>query len=144
MKITKSEFRRIFKEQLQEILKESKMRHMLGPGFTAWEEGEDENAGNEESVRLLVREEVKGYLAEQVDKRKKGKKKLAEKAAAFKCQQCGEPMNPVSAVMGPVCGKCARDNQKQVTGASKRDQRQIKGGSRSNVIGKGKGRKEMK
>lgn len=29
-----------------------------------------------------------------------------------KCVQCGEPMTPVDAMMGPVCGECARINHK--------------------------------
>jgi hypothetical protein len=32
------------------------------------------------------------------------------------CRQCGDPMNPVSSLMGPVCGKCARANQAKATG----------------------------
>lgn len=29
------------------------------------------------------------------------------------CRQCGAPLNPVAVMLGPVCGKCVRDNHKQ-------------------------------
>jgi len=32
-----------------------------------------------------------------------------------KCQQCGKDMNPVERMLGPVCGKCVRDNHKAAT-----------------------------
>jgi len=32
-----------------------------------------------------------------------------------KCKQCGKPLNPVSALLNPVCSNCCRKNQKQVT-----------------------------
>ena len=32
------------------------------------------------------------------------------------CKQCGKPLNPVAAMLGPVCGECCRKNQKAVTG----------------------------
>lgn len=42
------------------------------------------------------------------------------------CRQCGASMNPVDAMVGsgpggkdiktPICGKCARENQRRVTG----------------------------
>lgn len=34
----------------------------------------------------------------------------------MKCKQCGKPMNPVEVMLGPVCGKCCRDNHKKVAG----------------------------
>ena len=35
---------------------------------------------------------------------------------AAKCKQCGAPLNPVAAMLGPVCGKCCRENHKRVAG----------------------------
>ena len=35
--------------------------------------------------------------------------------ARMKCKQCGTEQNPVQTLMGPVCGKCARENQKRWT-----------------------------
>jgi hypothetical protein len=32
------------------------------------------------------------------------------------CPQCGTQRNPVDAMLGNVCGKCARDNHKKATG----------------------------
>ncbi len=29
-----------------------------------------------------------------------------------KCKQCGAEMNPVAVMLGPVCGKCCRENHK--------------------------------
>jgi NMD protein affecting ribosome stability and mRNA decay len=29
-----------------------------------------------------------------------------------KCKQCGTTMNPVAVMLGPVCGKCVRENHK--------------------------------
>jgi len=31
------------------------------------------------------------------------------------CAQCGAAMNPVAVLLGPVCRKCCRKNQKAVT-----------------------------
>jgi hypothetical protein len=33
-----------------------------------------------------------------------------------KCKQCGKPMNPIERMLGPVCGKCCRDNHAAVAG----------------------------
>jgi len=32
------------------------------------------------------------------------------------CSQCGEGMNPAEVMLGPVCGRCCRKNQRRVTG----------------------------
>lgn len=32
------------------------------------------------------------------------------------CTQCGRAMNPVEAMLGPVCGKCVRKNHMAVAG----------------------------
>ena len=32
------------------------------------------------------------------------------------CVQCGGPMNPVAVLMGPVCGRCCRENHRRATG----------------------------
>lgn len=32
----------------------------------------------------------------------------------MRCEGCGKRMNPAQAMMGPVCGECARRNQKAV------------------------------
>ena len=32
------------------------------------------------------------------------------------CAQCGEPMNPVQVMLGPVCGKCVKKNHAKVVG----------------------------
>jgi hypothetical protein len=37
------------------------------------------------------------------------------------CAQCGKPMNPAERMLGPVCGKCARENQKRVTGGGRKE-----------------------
>jgi hypothetical protein len=34
------------------------------------------------------------------------------------CKQCGKQMNPVEAIMGPVCGKCCRENHAAFVGKS--------------------------
>jgi len=34
------------------------------------------------------------------------------------CQQCGTEMNPVEAMLGPVCGICCRKNQTEIAGNS--------------------------
>ena len=31
------------------------------------------------------------------------------------CRQCGKPMNPIDVMLGPVCTKCCRENQKKMT-----------------------------
>lgn len=36
------------------------------------------------------------------------------------CKQCGVPMNPIQAALGPVCGQCCRDNHKKVVGKGKK------------------------
>lgn len=33
----------------------------------------------------------------------------------MKCSQCNKQMNPVEALLGPVCGKCARVNHPRIT-----------------------------
>ncbi len=37
------------------------------------------------------------------------------------CKQCGKPMNPVERMLGPVCGKCTRENHKRATGGGRRE-----------------------
>lgn len=32
---------------------------------------------------------------------------------SVKCKQCGRLLNPVGALLGPVCGPCCRENQKR-------------------------------
>lgn len=32
------------------------------------------------------------------------------------CKQCGKPMNPAAIMLGPVCGRCCRDNHKRAIG----------------------------
>lgn len=32
-----------------------------------------------------------------------------------KCRQCGQDMNPVEVMMGPICGTCVRENHERVT-----------------------------
>ena len=31
----------------------------------------------------------------------------------MQCKQCGKAMNPVEAMLGPVCGVCCRENHKR-------------------------------
>lgn len=33
----------------------------------------------------------------------------------MKCAQCNREVNPVEALLGPVCGKCARMNHQRIT-----------------------------
>lgn len=37
------------------------------------------------------------------------------------CQQCGKPLDPVSAMMGPVCGTCTRENHAQAVARQRAD-----------------------
>jgi hypothetical protein len=39
-----------------------------------------------------------------------------EEAKPAACHQCQRPMNPVDAIMGSVCGKCAAKNHARVRG----------------------------
>lgn len=32
------------------------------------------------------------------------------------CEQCGADMNPGEWLLGPVCGKCCRENHRKVAG----------------------------
>lgn len=45
-----------------------------------------------------------------------GSAMIAERAfdARGKCRQCGTPMNPAERMLGPVCGKCCRENHRRV------------------------------
>lgn len=36
------------------------------------------------------------------------------------CRQCGAPLSPVAAMLGPVCGRCCRANHRAVVGGSRR------------------------
>jgi len=51
-------------------------------------------------------------------------------AAWPRCRQCGQPMNPIEAAMGPVCGECCKRNHERMTGAARRRQRRRMEGRR--------------
>jgi len=44
------------------------------------------------------------------------------------CKQCGRELDPISAMMGPVCGACARRNHRRVTHPSGRGRKAERGG----------------
>lgn len=45
-------------------------------------------------------------------------KEYVEQLHQPRCAQCDTPMNPVQAMIGPVCGKCCKRNHAAVAGRS--------------------------
>ena len=39
----------------------------------------------------------------------------------MRCKQCGKALNPVSALMGPICGECARKNYREAIGLGRKE-----------------------
>jgi len=45
-----------------------------------------------------------------------GAKEMLWPGGVRSCKQCGAAMNPVEAMLGPVCGKCCKANHKRAAG----------------------------
>jgi len=46
----------------------------------------------------------------------RGREVFEGQVEVFRCEQCGRVLSPVEAAMGPVCGRCARENHRKVVG----------------------------
>jgi hypothetical protein len=88
--------------------------HLPETSLTAQvESDEPEDAELGEEVEQLVRQhDEENAPAEMAEGR--GARRAQQGDA--QCRDCGKPMNPVEVLLGPVCGKCVRERQKEVTG----------------------------